>query len=104
MAVKVTVNSSPSNRISINNQQREIVRTVGVGSEAPTRVSVNNQQRETIRTVGVGIGIANPSISTLSDVDATSKNDNDTLIYDAARDKFVVKALPTLPTLNGGTF
>lgn len=101
MAVKVTVNSSPSNRISINNQQRETVRTVGTGSETPTKLSINNQQRETIRTVGIGIGIANPSLSTLSDVDATSKNDNDTIVYDATRDKFVVKSLPIL---NGGTF
>jgi hypothetical protein len=78
MAIKVTVNSVPT-----------------------TRVSVNNQQRETIRTVGVGVGIANPSLVTLSDVDATSKNNNDTLVYDAVRGKFVVTALPTL---NGGTF
>ena len=78
MAIKVTVNSVPT-----------------------TRISVNSPQRDTIRTVGVGVGIANPSIATLSDVDATSKNDNDTLVYDASRGKFVVKGLPTL---NGGTF
>ena len=78
MAIKVTVNSVPT-----------------------TRVSVNNQQRETIRTVGVGVGIANPSIVTLSDVDATNKNDNDTLVYNASSGKFVVRGIPTL---NGGTF
>lgn len=78
MAIKVTVNSVPT-----------------------TRVSVNNQQRETIRTVGVGVGITAPSIGSLTDVDASSKNDNDALIYDASTGKFIVKEIPVL---NGGTF
>jgi hypothetical protein len=78
MAIKVTVNSVPT-----------------------TRVSVNDQKRETIRTVGIGLGIQNPSIITLSDVDASSKNDNDTLVYNASTGKFVVTGIPTL---NGGTF
>jgi len=72
-----------------------------VNSIPTTRVSVNDQQRETIRTVGVGVGITAPSISSLTDVDATSKNNNDALIYDASTGKFIVREIPIL---NGGTF
>jgi hypothetical protein len=77
MAIKVTVNSVPT-----------------------TRVSVNNQQRETIRTVGIG-AIVSQSLESLTDVDASSKNQNDALIYDASTGKFIVKEIPVL---NGGTF
>ena len=78
MSIKVTVNSVPT-----------------------TRIAINSPQRDTIRTVGIGVGIASPSISTLSDVDATSKNNNDTLVYNASSGKFVVRGIPAL---DGGTF
>jgi len=78
MAIKVTVNSVPT-----------------------TRVSINNQNRETIRTVGVGIGGGSGSVATLTDVVATGAVDGATLVYDSNLGKYVVK---TLPSLSGGTF
>jgi hypothetical protein len=80
MAVKVTVNSVSPNRISINNQQRTTIRTVGVvGPEA----SLVNQ------------------LSDLTDVDATDPDNNETLVYDETTQKYVIKILPNI---NGGTF
>lgn len=78
MGLKVIVNSTPKNRVSINNQQRETIRTVGI---APTVVVSN--------------------LEDLLDVDATNPDNNETLVYDAASEKYVVKELPVL---NGGTF
>ena len=37
----------------------------------------------------------------LKDVDATNLNNNETVVYDEASDKFVIKELPIV---NGGTF
>jgi hypothetical protein len=76
MAVKVTVNSS-----------------------SPNRVSINNQQRTTIRSVG----LANPEskLENLSDVDASDPDNNEILVYDETSNKYVIK---TLPNINGGTF
>lgn len=78
MAIKVTVNSTPKNRISVNAEKREIIRTVGIRA----------QQTENF-------------LKGLQDVDASSLNNNETLVYDQSSDKFVVKELPVL---NGGTF
>ena len=77
MGIKVTVNSVPT-----------------------TRVSINNQKKDTIRTVGVGIS-SSASLATLTDVIATAPVDGDTLVYDNALGKYVVK---TLPSISGGTF
>jgi hypothetical protein len=79
MAVKATVISTAKNRVSINNPQRAEIRTVGI---TPSTTLVN-------------------SLRGLSDVDATSLANNNTVVYDSASDKFVVKELPVL---NGGTF
>ena len=79
MAVKATVISTPKNRVSINNPQRAEIRTVGI---TPSTTPVN-------------------SLRGLSDVNATSLANNNTVVYDSASDKFVVKELPVL---NGGTF
>lgn len=76
MGFKVLVTSTPKNRVSINSQQRETIRTVGVSPPAG-------------------------SLSNLQDVDATDADNNETLVYDAASGKYVVKELPVL---NGGTF
>ena len=81
MGVKVTVNSVPKNRISINNQQKKTVRTVNV--IPPSIFEQTNELR------------------TLTDVNATDLDNNEVLVYDEATDKFVVKELPVL---NGGTF
>jgi hypothetical protein len=64
------------------------------------RVSINNQQRESVRTVGV-IPIAVNRLSRLSDVDASDPNNNETLVYDSVREKYVVK---TLPIVDGGSY
>jgi hypothetical protein len=80
MAVKVTVNSVSPNRISINNQQRTTIRTVGVAG--PDVASINQ-------------------LSNLTDVDATDPDNNETLVYDEALQKYVIK---TLPSVDGGTF
>ena len=77
MAIKVTVNSVPT-----------------------TRVSINNQKRDTIRTVGVGIG-GSASLAALTDVIATAPVDGASLVYDSSLGKYVLK---TLPSVSGGTF
>lgn len=79
MAIRVTVNSVPKNRVSINTPQRETVRTVGI---TPNTFSLT-------------------SLSSLSDVDATRPANNYTLVYDANRGKYVVEELPFI---SGGTF
>ena len=76
MAVKVTVNSVSPNRVSINNQQRTSIRTVGV---APPAGKLEN----------------------LSDVDASDPDNNEILVYDETLNKYVIKILPNL---DGGTF
>jgi len=80
--VKVIVNTQPGNRISINNQQRTTIRTVGVG-------------------VGTTVQPAATRLSDLLDVDATNPDDGEVLVYDGQEEKYVIK---TLPNLNGGTF
>jgi hypothetical protein len=70
---KIVVTSTPKNRILINN------RTGGLG----------------------GAAAAIDTIVELKDVDATSLDNNETLVYDEASDKFVVKVLPVI---NGGNF
>lgn len=79
MAIKVTVVSDNKNRISINNQNRTSIRTVAVTPDIS----------------------AGRSLASLSDVDASDPDNNETLVYDEASGKYVVK---TLPNINGGTF
>lgn len=71
-----------------------------VNSTSPNRVSINNQQRATIRTVGIAAaGIKN--LAELQDVDASDPNNNETLVYDETLNKYVVKVLPVV---DGGAF
>ena len=74
-----------------------------VNSSSPNRVSINNQQRKTIRTVGIsGAGISQiDTLAELKDVDASNPNNNETLVYDSLTQKYVVK---TLPEIDGGTY
>lgn len=65
------------------------------------KVSINNQNRKTVRTVGVSALAQTAKLSGLSDVDASDPNNNETLVYDSATQKYVVK---TLPVLDGGTY
>ena len=78
----ITVRTTPRNRISINTQQKGVVR---VGSTGLT---------------GAGVG-AIRKFADLDDVDATSVDNNETIVYDSQKEKFVVKELPVL---NGGEF
>lgn len=72
-----------------------------VTSTPKNRVSINNQQRETIRTVGITTPVKDRFLSQLSDVDATDPDTNETLVYDATAGKYVVK---TLPIVDGGSY
>lgn len=74
---------------------------VSVNSVPTTRVSINGRDRNAIRTVGVAPSTTVNSLRGLNDVNATSLDNNETVVYDAASDKFVVKPLPSV---NGGTF
>jgi hypothetical protein len=78
MGIKVLVNSVPTTRVSINEQERSSVRTVNVMPETPKSTLVS-----------------------LTDVDATSIINNDTVVYEASSGKFVIKVLPLI---DGGTF
>lgn len=73
---------------------------VTVVSPSKTRISINNQERKTIRTVGIVPENVN-SLSGLEDVDASDPDNNETLVYDEATGKYVIK---TLPIISGGTF
>lgn len=77
--VKATINTTGINRVSINKQQQEIVRTLTLN---PQSITIN-------------------SLRGLNDVDATTLLNNETVVYDSASDKFIVK---NLPLIDGGTF
>jgi len=98
MATKVIVNSTGSTRVS----SKTTAVNVNVNSVGPNRVSINNQQRATVRTVGIipELEYVNRLIN-LIDVDATNSENNETLVYDQVLNKYVIK---TLPIVDGGTF
>lgn len=77
MGIKVLVNSNPRDRISINSQNRTSVRTIAI-----TPKNYNK-------------------LSDLTDVDGSNPDDKETLVYDAATGKYVVKELPRV---DGGIF
>lgn len=74
MVTKVSVISTPRNRVSINNTERKDVRIAS---------SVQN------------------SLRNLTDVDSSDLDNNEPLVYDSSTDKFVVRPLTNI---NGGTF
>ena len=61
------------------------------------RVSINNQQRESVRSVGFGVN----RLSNLLDVETSSPDNNETLVYDSAIERYVVKILPVV---DGGSY
>jgi hypothetical protein len=77
--VKAIINTTGINRVSINKTDQTIARTVTLNPQ----VSSSNFLRS------------------LNDVNSSSLLNNDTLVYDAASDKFVTKKLPSI---DGGTF
>lgn len=83
MGNKITVITSPGNRISINTPQKQQIKSVNVVGAT---------------SVGTG-GIT--ALSQLTDVNALGASDNETLVYEEATGKYVVKELPII---NGGTF
>lgn len=72
-----------------------------VNSTGSNRVSINNQQRKTIRTVGIAASSQVDTLAALKDVDATDPDNNETLVYDASTQKYVIK---TLPVIDGGSY
>lgn len=64
------------------------------------RVSVSNQNRTTVRTVGVAAK-TRFKLNEMEDIDASDPDNNETLVYDSSTNKYVVK---TLPALDGGTY
>lgn len=110
MAVKVSVISNPKNRVSINKQDRTTIRTVGIAPPAngeDIAAAFNKANAANIIAVSaynyantLALNAATQLVA-LTDVDATSVDNNETLVYDELSGKFVVKELPII---NGGTF
>lgn len=73
---------------------------VVVRSSAPNRISINNQQSKTVRTVAIASASTN-KLESLTDVDASDPDNNETLVYDSSSGKYVIKQLPVV---DGGTF
>lgn len=80
MSNKITVITQPKNRVVINTPQRTQLKSVNVIGAASTGVD---------------------RLVQLKDVDSTSVDNNETLVYDEVSGKFVVKEIPII---NGGTF
>lgn len=79
---KITVTTTPKNRISINTQQKGIVRVGSTGLTGAGSTVIRN-------------------LSDLIDVDSSDADNNETIVYDEATGKYVVKELPVV---NGGSF
>lgn len=82
MATRVLVTTPPGNRVVVNAQRQKVIRSVGLAPSG-TQTEASTQLRD------------------LTDVNATSLDNNDTVVYDANTDKFVVKVLPDI---DGGNF
>lgn len=74
---------------------------VTVNSVSPNRIAINNQQRTTVRAVGIATPSTLNALRDLSDVDASDPDNNETVVYDATTQKYVVK---TLPSVDGGSY
>lgn len=82
MANRITVITQPKNRITINTPQRTQVKTVNVVGATQTSAGID-------------------TLEELTDVNASGKANNNTLVYDASSGTYIVKELPVV---NGGTF
>ena len=80
MSNKITVTTTPKNRISIATQ---------LGSRSKLSIS----------TGFVGRGAT--YLTELKDIDASDADNNETIVYDEASGKYVVKQIPVI---NGGEF
>lgn len=81
MAVKVSISTPITNRVSIQSDRRNVIRTVNV--------------------LPSGAGGGASSLNELSDVVINNPTDNEILVYDEDISQFTNK---TLPILNGGDF
>lgn len=67
-----------------------------------TTVQLSNPKTvATVAPLSVGPATSLSSLSQISDVDASSPDNNEVLVYDSATNKYVIK---TIPTIQGGTF
>ena len=83
MTTRITVNTRPGNRVVVDSPQRDQAVTVKM-----------------VGTSALGAGGADKLVQ-LVDVDATSVDNNETVVWDEIEGKFVIKELPVV---NGGTF
>lgn len=65
------------------------------------KVSINNQQRTTVRSVGTAALTTVTRLPQLSDVNATDPDNNEVLVYESATQTYVIK---TLPIVDGGSY
>jgi hypothetical protein len=79
MAIKATINTGFGNRVSVNIPQRQSIRTVNISPDVTAKAA----------------------LADLTDVNASSPDNNDVLVYESSSNKYVIKELPAL---NGGTF
>lgn len=64
-------------------------------------ISITNKQRGYIKTISTRAGTGATRLGELTDVDVTAADNNETLVYDANTNKYVIKELPII---NGGEF
>jgi hypothetical protein len=81
MPNSITINSSSSRRLTVTSQPKN-------------RISINTGG-------GAGGPLTIDTLVELKDVDATSLDNNETIVYDAVSGKFKVE---TLPIVDGGSF
>lgn len=67
-----------------------------------TTVQLSNPKTvAAVAPLTVGPATSLSSLSQISDVDASSPDNNEVLVYDSTTNKYVIK---TIPTIQGGTF
>lgn len=74
-----------------------------INSSTSTRISINNQQRQTVRSVisPINAGGSATKLTDLTDVQTVQLVDNATVVYDSIDQNFKIKPLPSI---EGGTF
>jgi hypothetical protein len=65
------------------------------------RVSINNPQRTTVRTIGISPDANARTLTSLTDVDASDPDNNETLVYNSTTQKYEIKVLPGI---DGGSY
>lgn len=68
---------------------------------AEIRVSINNQKRDVVRTVGITPQLPANSLKALQDVDTSKASNNAVLVYNEQTNNYVIQELPGV---NGGNF